>query len=417
MVRRFCLQSILLLAVASASADPKTIRIPLVSDARGGAPSTWQYTTVDPGAGWADTGFSDAGWQAGTGGFGSGTPDSAHINTAWSTGQIWLRTAFTLPDVSVQSVILSLYHDEDVQIFLNGVAVFQESAYTINYGEPALTEDFKAALKPGKNVLAINCANTDGPGYIDAGLAVLADFNATTLVGDARSAAPADWNYTIADPGADWSKADFDATAWITGKGGFGSVDYATGTAWTDSDIWMQTSFQAAAKSPFYSLSFFHDDNLDVYLNGTQVLQASAWNTDYEDALSAAVAQAIVIGKNTLSVHCHNAEGPQFVDVGLSGLEKGLSTGIMAKSRGARVSGKGPVLLAAAGARVDLASVSAGTSGRLSVFGSDGRLVAAVPGGGAARYLPLPVTLGAGVFRYRWESKRGILQGTLLKLP
>lgn len=147
-------------------------------------------------------------------GFGSGNPDGSHVNSDWSTGPIWLRATFTLPDVSVNSLVLSPYHDEDVQIFLNGKPVFQEAAFVFNYETPSLTDDFKAALKPGKNVLAITCTNTDGPAYIDAGLAVSADFNATTLVGDARGAAPADWNYSTTDPGADWSKADFDATAW-----------------------------------------------------------------------------------------------------------------------------------------------------------------------------------------------------------
>ena len=110
----------LLLGIGVGFADQKSISIPLVSDARGGSPSTWHYTTDDPGATWADTDFVDDAWQTGTGGFGSGNPDSSHVNSDWSTGQIWLRTTFTLPDVSVNSLVLSLYHDEDVQIFLNG---------------------------------------------------------------------------------------------------------------------------------------------------------------------------------------------------------------------------------------------------------------------------------------------------------
>src|SRR3954471_8704897 len=144
----------LLLGVGIGFADQKTIRIPLVADARGGSPASWHYTTDDPGTTWADTDFVDDAWQTGTGGFGSGNPDSAYVNTAWSTGQIWLRTTFTLPDVSVNSLVLSLYHDEDVQIFLNGKPVFQEAAFVFNYETPSLTDDFKAALKPGKNVLA-----------------------------------------------------------------------------------------------------------------------------------------------------------------------------------------------------------------------------------------------------------------------
>src|SRR4051794_38532528 len=108
----------ILLGLGICFAEQKSIRLPMVSDARGGSPSTWHYTTNDPGATWADTNFADDAWQTGPGGFGSGTPANSHIASAWTTSQIWMRTAFTLPDVAVNSLALSLYHDEDVQVFL-----------------------------------------------------------------------------------------------------------------------------------------------------------------------------------------------------------------------------------------------------------------------------------------------------------
>jgi hypothetical protein len=405
-----------LFGVGAGFADPKTIRIPVIADAQGGAPATWHYTTDDPGANWADSGFADDAWQTGPGGFGSGTPANAHINTAWSTPQIWLRTSFTLPDVNVSSASLSLYHDEDVQIFLNGKPVFQEASFDTNYQEAALTDDFKAALKPGKNVLAITCTNTDGPGYIDAGLAVMADFEAATLVGDARAAAPADWSYTTADPGTDWAKPDFDASAWTAGKGGFGSADYTTGTPWTDPEIWLRTTFQAPSAGPWYALSIMHDDDAEVYVNGIQVYTATGWNTDYEEPFAGLVAQVVQAGKNTLAVHCRNNDGPQFIDVGLMGLSKPAPASLAARAK-VPASGRGPSLVLTGGSRaLDLSGLSAGAAGRLALFGTDGRALATLPAGGA-RYLTLPVTLGTGVFRYRWDSPRGTLQGTLLKLP
>jgi len=434
----------LLLGVGIGFADQKTIRFPLISDARVASPSTWHYTTDDPGATWADTDFVDDAWQSGTGGFGSGTPENAHINTDWSTGQIWLRASFTLPDVSVNSLVLSLYHDEDVQIFLNGKPVFQEASFIIDYEEPTLSDDFKAALKPGRNVLAIMCTNTDGPGYIDAGLAVLADFEAVTLVGDASTAAPADWSYTTADPGADWANSDFDASAWTTGKALFGTTtDFTVGTPWSDPDIWLRTTFQVTAKSSQYDLSFLHDDGMEAFVNGTQVLQATQWNGAYDNALSAAVASAVLVGKNTLAVHCHNDQGPQFIDVGLYGVEKPLPTGLAGKARILAASGRGPSLVAGSGSRLDLTALGGNGAGRLTVFGTDGRALAEIRTSGATRSLALPATLGTGVFRYRWEAfqgkpsgsqiargtsrtgaqgssitgAQGTLHGTLLKLP
>lgn len=416
MLFRNSLRFAILLGIASASAESRSIRFPLITDARGASPSTWHYTTVDPGEGWADTGFSDEGWQTGTGGFGSGTPENAHINTDWSTGQIWLRASFALPEAALASAALSLYHDDDVQVFLNGKPVFQEASWVNNYQDPVLPEDFLASLKPGKNVLAITCINTDGPGYVDAGLSVTADFESVTLAGDARSAAPADWSYTTSDPGPDWSNPGFDASAWQPGKGLFGATPaFTVATDWQDADIWLRAGFQLAAKPSRFALSFLHDDGLEVFVNGTQVLQAPGWNGDYEETLADAVAGAAVIGKNTLAVHCHNDQGPQFVDVGLYALDQPVPTGL--RSRRPPASGRGPALLLDAGSRADLGLLRAASPGRLSVFGADGRVLASVQGGPPARYLTLPVTLGTGVFRYRWDSPRGIVQGTLLKLP
>lgn len=406
-------------------AAPKTLRIPLVSDSRGGSPSTWHYSTDDPGIGWADANFNDSAWPMGPGGFGTGTPEHSHLNTPWATGQIWLRTAFTLPDIPVQSLILSLHHDEDVQVYLNGQRLFEEGGFLTDYSEPALPETALSALKPGKNVLAIQCANLDGSGYVDAGLAALSAFEATILVGDSRDAAPADWKYATADPGPDWAKPGFGDSAWETGKGGFGSAEYATGTAWTAPDLWMRTTFTSASSAARYALSFMHDDRMEAYLNGNLVLTAPNWNLAYEDSLSEPVRLAMVLGKNVLAVHCHNNYGSQFADVGLSSLENPVTIRVQAARR-FPPGGRGPTLLRAGGRGVDLAGLPAG--GRLAVFGIDGREVAMARAGSGDRYLSLPVALGTGMFRYRWDfppaarggtaaDLRGSLQGTLLVLP
>jgi hypothetical protein len=414
-----------LLLAGSLFAVPRSLRIPLISDSRGGTPSTWHYTTDDPGSGWVDTDFNDDAWQAGPGGFGTGTPEHSHLNTPWATGQIWLRTAFALPDIPVQTLLLSLHHDEDVQVYLNGQPIFDEPGFLTDYYEPALSAAALQALKPGKNVLAIQCSNTDGSGYIDAGLAALSAFEATVLVADARDAAPSDWSYTTADPGQDWANPDFNDSAWETGKSGFGSAEYASLTPWTSPDIWMRTTFLSGAAAALYSLSFMHDDRLETYLNGTLVQKAGNWNLVYEDSLSGAVRQAIVIGKNVLAVHCHNNYGSQFIDVGLSILVSPVATRLRAPAA-APASRRGTTLFWDEGRGVDLAGLEGG--GRLTVFGIDGRVAVMALVRSGVRSLTLPATLGTGVFRYRWdfppashkgkgETRGGSLQGTLLKLP
>jgi hypothetical protein len=414
----------LLILAGSLHAAPKTIRIPLISDARSGSPSLWHYTTDDPGSGWADSNFNDGAWASGAGGFGMGTVENSRITTPWTTGRIWLRAAFTLPDVPVQSLIMSLHHDDDVQVFLNGAPVFEELSYILDYSEH--TDMTASALKPGRNVLAIQCTNVDGPGFVDAGLAVLAAFEATLLVGDSREAAPADWSYTTADPGADWAKPGFDANAWAVGKARFGTPDdIATATPWATPDIWIRTAFTSASAASRYVLSYLHDDGMEAFLNGHPILQDTGWNGDYEESLSDPARLAVVAGKNVLAVHCRNVSGAQFLDVGLWGLENSATTRVPPPSR-TTASRHGPSLLLAGARGVDLAGLALG--GRLTVFGIDGKVVAVARAGAGIRYLSLPVALGTGMFRYRWDFppasidgtgkiRGGSLQGTLLNIP
>ena len=404
-----------LVGIGTSFAETKTIRVPLINDARYSAPSTWQYTTSDPGAGWTAPEYNDAAWQTGIGGFGSGTPENGRINTDWSTQIIRLRHTFTVPNVPVQSLILSLKHDDDVEIYLNGKLVFKESGYTANYVDITVSSDFKAALKTGKNTLAIICANILRSSYIDAGLTLLSDFQATFLVGDARTSNPAVWSYTTAKPAVGWNKRGFDASAWSTGKGAFGA-GATWATAWTDPEIWMRTTFTAAGPAPLYAISYYHDDDVEVYLNGTLVMHAPGWNPTYDEYPTSEISQLIVTGQNVMAVHCENLRSAQFVDAGLWTLDKAIGSKVLPRAQ-ARAPGRGPPLLFEGNPSVADLRALPQSPGRLTVYGTNGRVRAAVPVGAGVRTLTLPASLGNGIFRYRWEFSGGDLQGPLVTFP
>lgn len=131
---------------------------------------TWRYTFARPADGWFKPDFDDTSWKSGPGGFGlKGTP-GAVVRTDWKTNYIWLRRVITLPDGPFTNVSLLLHHDEDAEIYLNGVLAAKTTGWTVGYKEVPITTEARQALKPGANVLAVHCRQTGGGQYIDVGL-------------------------------------------------------------------------------------------------------------------------------------------------------------------------------------------------------------------------------------------------------
>jgi hypothetical protein len=132
--------------------------------------ATWTYTTTRPNRRWFQPDFDASSWKQGASGFGTqGTP-GAVIGTEWNTADIWLRRTFTLEGTSFGNLQLSVHHDEDVEVYLNGVPAASATGFTTQYEPLVLNPDARAALKSGENLIAIHCHQTTGGQYIDAGL-------------------------------------------------------------------------------------------------------------------------------------------------------------------------------------------------------------------------------------------------------
>jgi hypothetical protein len=131
---------------------------------------TWRYTLDKPADDWFKADFKDTGWKKGPGGFGTkGTP-SAVIGTEWKTDDIWIRRECTLPEDALADLQLLVHHDEDVEVYLNGVLAFKAPGYITDYEEAPISKEARDALKAGKNVIAVHCKQTTGGQYIDVGL-------------------------------------------------------------------------------------------------------------------------------------------------------------------------------------------------------------------------------------------------------
>lgn len=140
----------------------------------------WKYAFEKPSDGnWYAEKFDDANWKTGEAGFGTkGTP-GAVVRTVWNTNDIWLRQEFSLGNLSGidrNNLVLYLHHDDDCEVYINGVKATDAKNYTSGYAMTQISKAAKNALVAnGKNVIAIHCHQKEGGQYIDAGISVVSD--------------------------------------------------------------------------------------------------------------------------------------------------------------------------------------------------------------------------------------------------
>ena len=93
-------------------------------------------------------------------------------HTEWKTDDIWLRREITLPDGEHPHLQFVVYHDEDVEIYVNGILAAEESGFTTSYVPLEISRAARAAMKPGAKIMvAVHCHQTAGGQGIDVGLA------------------------------------------------------------------------------------------------------------------------------------------------------------------------------------------------------------------------------------------------------
>ena len=130
----------------------------------------WRFTLDKPADDWIKPEFDDSAWKEGPGGFGTkGTP-GAVVRTEWKTADIWLRRQFDWPSDKIAKPELMVHHDEDVEVYINGVLAGKADGFISDYEEMIMTPEGLATLKPGKNVFAVHCHQTQGGQYIDVGI-------------------------------------------------------------------------------------------------------------------------------------------------------------------------------------------------------------------------------------------------------
>jgi hypothetical protein len=131
----------------------------------------WHYTTTKPSDGWVVPGFNDSGWKTGPGGFGTAGTPGIVVGTTWNTDDIWIRRTITMPAEPHPHLKLIVFHDEDIEIYVNGVLAASAPGYNTAYEPFTIRPLARALLVPGATVtISAHCHQTTGGQGIDIGL-------------------------------------------------------------------------------------------------------------------------------------------------------------------------------------------------------------------------------------------------------
>jgi hypothetical protein len=131
---------------------------------------TWRYTFDKPSDRWFASDFADTTWKNGIGGFGTTETAGAIARTEWKTSNIWMRTVVNIADTGFAALHFRLYHDDDAEVYINGVPAGSFSRYNSEYEEFPVTPPGRNALRPGKNIIAVHCLQKRGGQYVDIGI-------------------------------------------------------------------------------------------------------------------------------------------------------------------------------------------------------------------------------------------------------
>lgn len=143
---------------------------------------TWRYiTNGDAPRHWSDLDFDDTSWKQGKGAFAHGLGSNWNniIGTDWNTNQIYMRRWFKLGDITPENIAklrFMVFHDDDIQIYINGVWAATESGWNNSYAPLNISAEALASLKPGEwNLIAIAGKQGSGGQVMDVGLTAFTD--------------------------------------------------------------------------------------------------------------------------------------------------------------------------------------------------------------------------------------------------
>ena len=227
----------------------------------------WSYTTTTPATNWYASNYSAAAWSNGPAGFGTTMTPGAVVGTVWNSANIWLRQTFTLGALTPQDrsqLAFNVFHDEDCEIYLNGVLAGSASGYVTAYGLlPMNAAGQRALIANGTNVMAVHCVNTGGGQDIDVGISKqVFVVNALVVPADNLGYWPLDeTNGTVAND--------------LTGNGNNGAV---TGASWSpNGQVNGCLNFNGTNSYVQIANTISNDFSISFWVKTTQTGAAGQW--------------------------------------------------------------------------------------------------------------------------------------------
>ncbi|MCH5219156.1 MAG: hypothetical protein J1F20_01195 [Muribaculaceae bacterium] len=251
-------------------------------------------------------------------------------------GDIYIRRAFTLDEIPEGPVYLACGRDDaPSEWYINGKLVHFETEGWDEGAVVLLSDEEKAALQVGENLMAVHVHQNWGGAYADCGLYgadVKLYIHAPVSVGkswvskytlvennDAIAGAVADGCFAINADDSNWTIAsgpysnsndEFRTTYWNSDANPILVRRYFTLT---------DESLEALKDHGKVYLTCSYDEYPHVYLNGTEIWSAEGWN-DSNYALHELNPDQIALfveGKNVIGVSAQQGSGGGHIDFGL----------------------------------------------------------------------------------------------------
>jgi hypothetical protein len=124
--------------------------------------------------------------------------------------------------------------------------------------------------------------------------------------------------FVTQEPKKGWEKSDFNDASWQSGKAAFGTPNtYETKTGWETKEIWVRREFilPATSGSREFYLNYSHDDDFELYLNGTRIVNTG--NRARNDNTVKLDQGLLKEGENVIAAHCLDRGGLTYVDFGI----------------------------------------------------------------------------------------------------